>query len=74
MEMFRQIAPTGEVTRTKVALKEGEDLAAQLNEGESKGEAENLNTAGGDPISVQAVHEEMSKSTSGGCPFSGPKE
>ena len=66
MEMFRQIAPTGEVTKTAVDAQPGEDIATLLH-GEEVGSVEEQNSASS--VANTAVHKDVSSATSAACPF-----
>ncbi|KAH7397913.1 hypothetical protein BKA64DRAFT_52846 [Cadophora sp. MPI-SDFR-AT-0126] len=67
MEMFRQIAPTGEVTRAVVAAKPGEDTATLLHGKESVPGEEALHSA--DSTSTVIGDGEIAGATSAACPF-----
>ncbi|KAH9214439.1 hypothetical protein DL95DRAFT_435921 [Leptodontidium sp. 2 PMI_412] len=67
MEMFRQIAPTGDVTKTTATPNSGEDITTQLHGEEVVPVEEVQNSAGSG--SMAAAHEEMSGATSAACPF-----
>lgn len=65
MEMFRQIAPAGIVSKILIAAVAGQDLTALLH-GESEDEKA---VATGDRDEVAEAHEEMSRLTLTECPF-----
>lgn len=67
MEMFRQIAPTGEVTRAVVAAKPGEDAATLLHDKELIPGEEALHSA--DSTSTVIGDGEIAGATSAACPF-----
>ncbi|KAK0103380.1 hypothetical protein ONS95_005406 [Cadophora gregata] len=67
MEMFRQIAPNGEVTKTPVVTKPGEDITTLLHGEETVPVEEVLNSAGSTATAM--AHEEMAGATTAACPF-----
>jgi len=67
LEMFRQIAPSGEVTRTVPIPNPGEDITTQLH-GEDEVPEETSVSKG----SATAVHTDMASATSASCPFLSP--
>ncbi|CZT00372.1 uncharacterized protein RAG0_08420 [Rhynchosporium agropyri] len=67
MEMFRQIASKGEVTKSSPTPESSEDLTTQLH-GEEVVPVEGiLNSEGSGALA--AAHEELSGTSSGACPF-----
>jgi len=71
MEMFRQISPAGDVTRSTPVPKPGEDITTQLHGLDIGGEDEH--TAGTAPAAEDiAAHSEMASVTPAACPFLAP--
>jgi len=71
MEMFRQISPAGDVTRSTPVPKPGEDITTQLHGLDIGGEDEH--TAGTAPAAEDiAAHSEMASATPAACPFLAP--
>ncbi|KAH8652811.1 hypothetical protein BGZ60DRAFT_420288 [Tricladium varicosporioides] len=71
MEMFRQISPNGDVTKTVPIPKPGQDISSQLHgDGEDLDESEGVHLRGGGGADVlAALHEEMGSMSPAGCPF-----
>ncbi|KAL2070845.1 hypothetical protein VTL71DRAFT_13871 [Oculimacula yallundae] len=67
MEMFRQIAANGEVTRTAVTPDPGKDILKQLH-GEEVIPVEAMANSEGSEV-VAAAHEVLSDVSAGACPF-----
>lgn len=66
MEMFRQMAPNGVMERRTQVTKDGEDLAARLDDNER---SKNVTLRQEIPEDIAAIQEELGDASAVECPF-----
>ncbi|KAI6711655.1 hypothetical protein PZA11_003003 [Diplocarpon coronariae] len=86
MEMFRQIAPKGDVTRTNFTPVRGEEITTQLHGDETAahekaqpdhgflGRPDQEHLVGTSTLDTEAAHEDISGLTPAACPFAAMQE